>query len=76
MHAAQDGRKVKSFIRFLYLEQLLAGVDRVSGKDVHTQPQPDEEAGGGCGQKGVEIAAKQKKAESSKTKIVLPRVPV
>ena len=52
VHTTQDGRKVKSCINFfLCLEKLLPGVDRVSGKDVHTQPQPDEEAGRGCRQR-------------------------
>ena len=69
VHATENGRKVKCCINFLLcLQKSFPGFDQVSGKDIHTQPQSDEEDGRECRQRrGLRRVQSCCEAEKSQT---------
>ena len=76
VHTTQDGRKVKSCINFICLEKLNFQVSiEFRGKTYTLSLSQMRKLVDGA-DKGVKIAVKQKKADRSKNKIVVPRVPI
>ena len=70
VHAAENGRKVshQSISSHFALKKTIPGGDRVSGKDLHTQPQSDKKDGRRRRQRGnLEKDQKDDKTENDST---------